>query len=199
MLDTDLTKYEKLEVVMYAMTLTERANKRDFWMHQGGFARLHKRGGGTLLNYWKKRLDEDPDVEALLNRTWEQFKQDAEKPFNHTKQSPQVNAPEKSGISALTKARSLLNAAKNFAKDGFVFVSDSVFNQRLDICKGCPEWDPSSFLNTGSCTLCGCSTKAKLRLPSEKCPIDKWLPVNVQEHQSSNSETPDDQSTQASQ
>jgi hypothetical protein len=27
---------------------------------------------------------------------------------------------------------------------------------------------------TGRCSKCGCSTWAKLRMASEKCPIDKW-------------------------
>jgi hypothetical protein len=178
-MEEELTKYEKLEVVMYAMTLTERADKRDLWLNKGAFARVHSRGPRALFDYWKARLDSDPLVEDLLNTTWARFVAETENP-PATAKSISVQ-PNK--VSALTKAKTLLQAVKNFTASGFVFASDEVYNQRLAICKSCEFWDAASFVNTGSCTLCGCSTKAKLKLPLEKCPADKWLPVSVQEHQ----------------
>ncbi len=42
--------------------------------------------------------------------------------------------------------------------------------QRLAICKGCPE-----FLQlTSQCKKCGCVMTAKTRLEAAKCPIGKW-------------------------
>lgn len=45
---------------------------------------------------------------------------------------------------------------------------------RLATCKGCEFWDQAGFAGTGSCKKCGCSTQAKLRMGTSKCPIDKW-------------------------
>ena len=56
-------------------------------------------------------------------------------------------------------------------------VEQDELDKRLALCKGCEWWDPESFGKTGSCKKCGCSTWAKLRMASEKCPIDKWGPV----------------------
>jgi hypothetical protein len=176
-MDEALTKYEKLEVVMYAMTLNERADRKNFWMHEGGFARMHRRGSGALFNYWKNRLDSDPATEALLNECWEKFIQAAENPGINSKIPEGRTEATPAKLSAIEKAKSLLQAAKNFTASGFVFASDEVYNQRLAVCTGCEFWNSAAFLNTGSCTLCGCSTKAKLKLPLEKCPVDKWLPV----------------------
>ena len=176
-MEEDLTKYEKLEVVMYAMTLNERADRKNFWMHDGGFARMHRRGDRALFNYWKNRLDSDSTTETLLNECWEKFIQETEKSEPSLKLSADHDTPPPVKLSAIQKAKSLLQAAKNFTASGFVFASDEVYNQRLAVCVGCEFWNSSAFLNTGSCTLCGCSTKAKLKLPREKCPADKWLPV----------------------
>jgi hypothetical protein len=178
-MEEELTKYEKLEVVMYDMTLTERVDKRDFWMHKGGFARVHKRGDRALFNYWKNRLDTDPSVETLLNASWDKFVKYHENPPENTKGTSTLNKK----IPILTKAKSFLRAAKNFTSSGFIFATEEVYAQRLEICKSCEFWDSTAFMSTGSCTLCGCATKAKLRLPLEKCPADKWFPVSVPEHQ----------------
>jgi hypothetical protein len=42
--------------------------------------------------------------------------------------------------------------------------------QRLDICKGCPELTHL----THQCKLCGCFMLAKTKLKSASCPINKW-------------------------
>jgi hypothetical protein len=192
----ELTKYEKLRFLMHAMTLVERKDRRSFWLHGGGFTRIHRRGQDALFNYWKKRLDSEPEVEALLASQWQEF----QKMTEHTekiKNDPRYGPPRP--VSAVDKVKSFLGAAKNLAKSGFQIADDALYNSRLEICKACPEWNPQAFLNTGQCKLCGCSTKAKLRLPLEKCPVDKWLPISAQESQSSNSGTPGGQSTQVSQ
>jgi hypothetical protein len=40
--------------------------------------------------------------------------------------------------------------------------------RRLDICLGCDKW------TGGTCSICGCFTRLKVRLPEEACPIGKW-------------------------
>lgn len=42
--------------------------------------------------------------------------------------------------------------------------------QRMDVCKICPEFKPS----TGQCKQCGCFMRAKVLLPMQACPIGKW-------------------------
>lgn len=41
--------------------------------------------------------------------------------------------------------------------------------QRLAICKPCPY-----RTRDNRCSSCGCFIKAKVRVPSEKCPNGKW-------------------------
>lgn len=45
--------------------------------------------------------------------------------------------------------------------------------QRTAICNSCPQ----AVLHLGviqQCKLCGCSTFVKLRIKSEKCPLNQW-------------------------
>ena len=75
------------------------------------------------------------------------------------------------------KVKSVSAATVKFAQSGFAATPQDELDKRLALCKGCEWWDPESFGKTGSCKKCGCSTWAKLRMASEKCPIDKWGPV----------------------
>ena len=69
---------------------------------------------------------------------------------------------------------SLASSTIKWAKNGFELADKETFNARLETCKGCEFWDESGFAKTGRCKKCGCSTQAKLRMATEKCPIDKW-------------------------
>lgn len=70
--------------------------------------------------------------------------------------------------------KSVTKAAFDWSKAGFKQVEPSVLEERLKICGGCEFWDSTGFAGTGRCQKCGCSTQAKLRMATEKCPIDKW-------------------------
>lgn len=48
--------------------------------------------------------------------------------------------------------------------------------KRLEICSDCEFWDSSGFNKTGKCKKCGCSTWAKIRMGTERCPVGKWEP-----------------------
>lgn len=49
-------------------------------------------------------------------------------------------------------------------------VSTEVRENRLSICKQCPE-----FINaTTQCKKCGCIMNLKTKLPNAECPIGKW-------------------------
>jgi hypothetical protein len=79
----------------------------------------------------------------------------------------------------LEKAGSLASNLGVWAKAGFQVVDASQLQSRIDICRGCEFWDQSGFAGTGKCKKCGCSTQAKLRMATSKCPIDKWGPIEV--------------------
>jgi hypothetical protein len=69
---------------------------------------------------------------------------------------------------------SLANSTIEWAKNRFELVDKKIFNIRLETCKGCEFWDAAGMAGTGRCKKCGCSTQAKLRMATEKCPIGKW-------------------------
>ena len=69
---------------------------------------------------------------------------------------------------------SAIKAAADWTKSGFPIPDPETFNARLETCRGCEFWDESGFAKTGRCKKCGCSTQAKLRMATEKCPIGKW-------------------------
>jgi predicted Zn-ribbon and HTH transcriptional regulator len=70
--------------------------------------------------------------------------------------------------------RSALNAAHSFALSGFATTPPEALAAREAICRACPEWDAQALNKTGRCRKCGCSTWAKLRMATERCPIGKW-------------------------
>jgi hypothetical protein len=50
------------------------------------------------------------------------------------------------------------------------YVEEEKANERLDICKGCPE-----FISlTKQCKKCGCIMPLKTKLKTASCPIGKW-------------------------
>ena len=47
---------------------------------------------------------------------------------------------------------------------------ETMARERLAICHQCEHWDKQF----GRCKLCGCILKAKARVPSSRCPANKW-------------------------
>lgn len=47
-------------------------------------------------------------------------------------------------------------------------VDDSVYEDRLNICKDCEH------LNVGTCFKCGCYVELRALSPVSKCPAKKW-------------------------
>jgi hypothetical protein len=84
----------------------------------------------------------------------------------------QVEAQVETQVEAQVK--SLAKAITKWGSSGFQITDPSVFNQRMTTCKGCEFWDSEALNGTGRCKKCGCSTWAKLRMATEKCPIGKW-------------------------
>ena len=51
-----------------------------------------------------------------------------------------------------------------------LYASDTVYEQRLDTCKGCEYYD----VEQNRCRHCGCWLKYKARFKEGHCPIEKW-------------------------
>jgi len=66
---------------------------------------------------------------------------------------------EKNGVTPLD----LLNPKTKHA-------AKTLAEQRLDICKQCPEL----ISLTTQCKKCGCFMSAKTKLEAAKCPLGKW-------------------------
>ena len=76
--------------------------------------------------------------------------------------------------SAAEMATSLVRSAGNFARSGFALADAETLASRQSVCRSCEQWDAAGMAGTGRCRFCGCSTQAKLRMASEKCPLGKW-------------------------
>ncbi len=72
------------------------------------------------------------------------------------------------------QAANLGSSLVKWAGSGFTATDPDTLASRMDTCKACDLWDAAGMAGTGRCRKCGCSTQAKLRMASEKCPIGKW-------------------------
>mgnify|MGYP003335081644 CR=1 FL=1 len=155
-------KYVNLDKIVVALTIADRKSKNKpmakKWASRG-FRKITKT---QLIKYWEKRIDENSEdlirYQTILAK-YEKTLQPKE----------EITSP---GMWDMMKTAA--TAGKNFIKSGMKFVSEEEFIAREIICKGCEFWNPKGYVNTGQCLRCGCSTKAKLRLSSESCPIKKW-------------------------
>jgi hypothetical protein len=71
-------------------------------------------------------------------------------------------------------AKSITKSATQWIKNGIKITSESALKTRIEICSDCEFWNSKGFGGTGRCMKCGCSTWAKIRMATEKCPIGKW-------------------------
>lgn len=76
--------------------------------------------------------------------------------------------------SFLTMAQTAVTSVAKWADNGFVSTDETTLKIRTELCKGCEFWNSQHFGGTGRCMKCGCSTWAKIRMATEKCPIGKW-------------------------
>jgi hypothetical protein len=89
--------------------------------------------------------------------------------FPTNKEKPEIKPP-----SIADMAKSLVASTAKWAGRGFKFATEEQVTSRLNECHGCEFWNSTALRGTGRCTKCGCSTWAKLRMATEKCPIGKW-------------------------
>ena len=86
---------------------------------------------------------------------------------------PGINKPHMS-----PQFSNFLISAAGFARSGFATTPPEALANREATCRACPEWDAQALNATGRCRKCGCSTWAKLRMATERCPIGKWDAVD---------------------
>jgi predicted Zn-ribbon and HTH transcriptional regulator len=72
--------------------------------------------------------------------------------------------------------QTVVQSAKKWATGGFAKTNDETLKIRMETCRTCEFWNSQALRATGRCMKCGCSTWAKLRMATEKCPIGKWGP-----------------------
>jgi hypothetical protein len=75
------------------------------------------------------------------------------------------------------QAASLGKSLLNWTASGFSPIPPDTLAAREATCRACPEWDAKALNNTGRCQICKCSTWAKLRMSTERCPLGKWEAV----------------------
>jgi len=90
-----------------------------------------------------------------------------------------MDLPHKSQLR--TKVFMVLEAGSRFAQSGFSSPSREILATREATCRTCEWWDADALKGTGRCKKCGCSTWAKLRMATERCPIGKWEAVQTLE------------------
>ena len=76
--------------------------------------------------------------------------------------------------SITSMAINFANSAAKWTNKGFLKTDEETLKTRIKICGRCEFWNSKGFGVTGRCMKCGCSTWAKLRMATEKCPIGKW-------------------------
>ena len=52
--------------------------------------------------------------------------------------------------------------------DSDVKTAQKIYEQRLEICKGC------DYLEAGTCLACGCYVELRAAVKKNKCPYTKW-------------------------
>jgi len=72
-------------------------------------------------------------------------------------------------------------AGTRFARSGFQTTPPEILAAREATCRACAEWDANALNKTGRCRKCGCSTWAKLRMATERCPTGKWEAVDKEQ------------------
>jgi len=75
------------------------------------------------------------------------------------------------------QAASLGKSLVNWTSSGFTATPPDILAAREATCRACPEWDATAMGGTGRCRICKCSTWAKLRMATERCPLGKWQAV----------------------
>jgi hypothetical protein len=75
--------------------------------------------------------------------------------------------------------KGFVNSAATYIQSGMVNVSDSIKQERLEVCKSCDQYNDKDK-NNPTCNECGCFLQIKTGWATESCPLKKWPPIATQ-------------------
>jgi hypothetical protein len=64
---------EQIEKIMYALTVNRKPSARVLWLARGAINKLFKFQRFSLLDYWEKRIREEPKTAQLAQETYEEY------------------------------------------------------------------------------------------------------------------------------
>jgi len=104
---------------------------------------------------------------ACPNGRWNQF-------FCNDSFIPPPPPVEEKAPTISDMLKSVTKSAALWASRGFQHTNEETLKARIKTCNKCEFWNSKALNGTGRCMKCGCSTWAKLRMATEKCPIGRW-------------------------
>lgn len=72
------------------------------------------------------------------------------------------------------KIDSVKQSSVNFMEKPYLLAPEDVAQERMRICKECPEYHKTEF-----CRSCGCYLPWKTKLAATSCPLKKWHKIEV--------------------
>lgn len=85
--------------------------------------------------------------------------------------------PAAEGPGLVARAIHLGKAVVRHVADGMERASDLEIQQRLDLCRACPQCDVTPMICRHQ--SCGCYLRIKTTWRSEACPLGKWLQAST--------------------
>lgn len=122
---------------------------------------------------------------------------------------PRLSKKEEFKLKQPSLIRKTINFAKGMVKSGiqgFKFCTEKQIKERHKICIGCDAFIKNKDKpNHGNCSDCGCHISLepvflnKLSHKSEKCPKDKWGPIEKKEGNNEEATVPSQENSQLQQ
>jgi hypothetical protein len=125
----------------------------------------------------KRKKEEQKAAELLSKKRKEKEQEDIQR--QEILRNQNVESP-----SIVKMAGNFASAMKDFAKSGFLKVTEEQHNARMEICNGCEFWQQGARFGLGKCLKCGCSG-AKQWIATSVCPINKWGAISKEEVEAS--------------
>lgn len=72
----------------------------------------------------------------------------------------------------VARGASVMKALAYWGLSGFKTTSEEVYTERMEACHTCDQ-----LVNESTCAKCGCFVTKKALLATEKCPLDRWKPL----------------------
>lgn len=105
----------------------------------------------------------------------------AELQRQHCERNPDICRDDDGGRSIKKMMGDFLTGVTTWAiRDHCAKVSQEVFDKRVSTCLKCDKWKGWQQSGVGYCGQCGCPVgrlSLKLYMPSQQCPLAKWLAV----------------------